>query len=239
MNSTQVYLGQHYLDQTQFAEYCGLRQQDIEELVVAELIPAPSYLVSDAHRCRSVVFGELLDPDSTEEMKAGTYFHPSASVWTKYAFNTLQKFSADETRKIIRKQFAEEFAQALAIENKNTYRLRDCFDETGAAIAAGIEQRINSNWQHFLNGVFSLCVAKPDSITHIVHKEILQEKLSAISDNGKRADYQGEDLAALKKLIDEYANSAMPFSPLEYPRSSRKRLVEDVRKTLSAIDRPH
>lgn len=239
MNSTQDYLDQHYLDQTQFAEHCGLRLQNIEELVAAELIPAPSYLVIDVQRCKSVVFGELLDPNFVEELKTGTYFHPAASVWAKYAFDTLQNLGANEARKIIRKQFAEEFAQALAIENKDTYRLRDCFDEAGAAIAAGIEQRVNTNWQHFLNGVFSLCVAKPDSITNIVHKEILQEKLSAISENGKRVDYQGEDLAALKKLIDEYASSAMPFSPLEYPRSSRKRLVEDLRKTLSAIDGRH
>jgi hypothetical protein len=239
MNSTQDYLDQHYLDQTQFAEHCGLRLQDIEALVAAELIPAPSYLVSDAQGCKSVVFGELLDPDSNAELRIATYFHPAASAWTKHAFSTLQNHGADETKEILRKLFAEEFAQALAIENRNTYRLRDCFDETGAAIAAGIEQRVNSNWQHFLNGVFSLCVAKPDSITNIVHKEILQEKLSAISGNGKRVDYQGEDLAALKKLIDEYANSAMPFSPLEYPRSSRKRLVEDLRQTLSAIDGRH
>jgi hypothetical protein len=239
MNSTQDYLDRHYLDQTQFAEHCGLCHQDIAELVADGLIPAPSYLVIDAQRCKSVVFGELLDPDSTTELRVGTYFHPAASAWTKHAFDTLQIHGPDEAKAILRKLFAEEFAQALAIENGNTFRLRDCFEETGAAIAAGIDQRVNSNWQHFLNGVFSLCVAKPDSITNIVHKEILQEKLSAISDNGKRVDYQGEDLAALKKLIDEYADNAMPFSPLEYPRSSRKRLVEDLQKTLSAIDRRH
>ena len=68
-----------------------------------------------------------------------------------------------------------------------------------------------------------------------VYKEILQEKLSAITNNGSRVNYQNEDLAALKKLIDDYANSTMPFSPLEYPRSSRKRLVEDLRKTLSVL----
>lgn len=239
MNSTQDYLDQHYLDQNQFAEHCGLGLQDIELLVRSELIPAPSYLVSDARYCTSVVFGELLDLDSAEKLRTGTYFHPAASAWTKFAFDTLQLHGADETKEIIKKQFAEEFAQALAIENNNTYRLRDCFDEAGAAIATGIEHRVNTNWQHFLTGVFSLCVANPDSISNIVHKEILQEKLSAISDNGKRVDYQSEDLSTLTKLIDEYANSAMPFSPLEYPRSSRKRLVEDLRKTLSAIDGQH
>ena len=235
MNSTQAYLDQYYLNQTQFALRCELGPQDIEELVAAQLIPAPSYQVSDSRHCKSVVFGELINPDSIEKLKTGTYFHPAAATWTKYAFSTLQRHAKDEARAILKHRFTEEFVQALTIRNSNTYRLKDCFNATGAALAAGIEQRVNTNWQHFLNGVFSLCVAKPDSIANIVHKEILQEKLSAITNNGIRVDYQNEDLAALKKLIDDYADSTMPFSPLEYPRSSRKRLVEDLRKTLSVL----
>ncbi|GGX10822.1 hypothetical protein GCM10011282_16400 [Undibacterium macrobrachii] len=235
MNSTQAYLDQYYLNQTQFALRCELSLQDIEELVDAQLIPAPSYQISDSRHCKSVVFGELIDSDYVEELKAGIYFHPAAATWTRYAFTTLQRHPKDEARAIVKRRFVEEFVRALTIKNSNTYRLEDCFDAAGAAIAAGIAQRVNTNWQHFLNGIFSLCVAKPDSIANIVHKEILQEKLSAITDNGKRVDYQNEDLSALKKLIDDYANSTMPFSPLEYPRSSRKRLVEDLRKTLSVL----
>lgn len=235
MNSTQAYLGNYYLNQTQFALRCELSPQDIEELVAAQLIPAPSYQVSDSGHCKSVVFGELIDPDSVEELKAGSYFHPAAATWTRYAYTTLQRHTKDEARAIVKRRFVEELVHALAIKNNSTYRLKDCFDETGSAITTGITQRVNTNWQHFLNGVFSLCVAKPDSIANIVHKEILQEKLSAITNNGIRVDYQNEDLAALKKLIDDYADSTMPFSPLEYPRSSRKRLVEDLRKTLSVL----
>lgn len=239
MNSTQAYLDQYYLNQTQFALRCELDPQDIEELIDAQLIPAPSYQVSDSRHCKSVVFGELIDPDSVEELKAGIYFHPAAATWTRYAYTTLQRHTKDEARAIVKRRFVEELVHALAIKNNSTYRLKDCFDATGAAIAAGIEQRVNTNWQHFLNGVFSLCVAKPDSIANIVHKEILQEKLSAITNSGKRVDYQSEDLAALKTLIDDYAYSTMPFSPFEYPRSSRKRLVEDLRNTLSVLERRH
>ncbi|MBC3832252.1 hypothetical protein H8K33_12070 [Undibacterium amnicola] len=235
MNSTQAYLDQYYLNQTQFALHCELSPQDIEELVDAQLIPAPSYQVSESRHCKSVVFGELIDPDSVEELKAGSYFHPAAATWTRYAYTTLQRHPKDEAKGIVKRRFVEEFVQALAIKNNSTYRLKDCFNETGAALADGIAQRVNTNWQHFLNGVFSLCVAKPECIANIVHKEILQEKLSVITNNGSRVDYQNEDLATLKKLIDDYANSTMPFSPLEYPRSSRKRLVEDLRNTLSVL----
>lgn len=232
MMSTQDYLDQYYLHHTRFAECCGLRVADIEQLMTAQLIPAPSYTVSDIGQCRSVVFGELGDPNLGLELKSGTYFHPALVAWTKYAFNILSKHGDEQAKRIVNARFYEEFTLALAIENHGTYRLPDCFDDAGIAIPAGIEQRINTNWQHFVNGVFSLCVAKPDSIANIVHKEILQEKLTALSGNGKRTNYKGENLSALHQLIDDYANSAMPFSPIEFPKSSRKRLVDDVRKAL-------
>lgn len=40
----------------------------------------------------------------------------------------------------------------------------------------------------------------------------------------------------MHELIDAYAAAAMPFSPIEYPRSSRKRLVENLRANLRATD---
>lgn len=159
MNSTQHYLDQNYLNQTHFALHCELSPQDIEELVEAQLIPAPSYQVSDYRHCKSVVFGELIDPDSVEELKAGIYFHPAAATWTKYAFSTLQLHAHNEARAILKHRFVEKFVQALTIKNNSTYRLKDCFDETGSAIAAGIAQRVNTNWQRKKNSSMTMPIA--------------------------------------------------------------------------------
>ena len=110
----------------------------------------------------------------------------------------------------------------------------DCFDEAGSINSDGIQARVQINWQHFVHGVFSLCVAKPDTIANIVHKEIVQEKLTALSENGKRFQYDLEEREHLLALIEEYAAIAMPFSPLEFAKSSRKRLVDDLRASLLA-----
>lgn len=233
MNSTQAYLDQHYLNQIQFAELCELRPQDITQLVSTQLIPAPSYVVSSPDQCLSVVFGQLSDLHWISTLKMGAYFHPAASQWTTYAFTTLLRHGEEHAKQIVNARFAEEFAQALVIEHVQTYRLPDCFDHAGTPNALGIQARIQTNWQYFLNGVFSLCVAEPDNIANIVHKEIVQEKLAALSDNGKRLHYDIEERASLLELIEEYATIAMPFSPLEYPKSSRKRLVDDVLKILN------
>jgi hypothetical protein len=39
----------------------------------------------------------------------------------------------------------------------------------------------------------------------------------------------------LLQLIDDYAISSMPFSPAEYERSSRKRLVDDLRSAVANV----
>jgi hypothetical protein len=62
----------------------------------------------------------------------------------------------------------------------------------------------------------------------IARKEVLQEKLTALSANGSRFAYSADEALAMLDLIDAYADSAMPFSPIEYAVSSRKRLVEDL-----------
>ena len=64
---------------------------------------------------------------------------------------------------------------------------------------------------------------------------MLQEKLTQLSENGARTVYSPLQLLALHELIDAYAAAAMPFSPVEYALSSRKRLVEDLRLKLGAL----
>lgn len=89
-------------------------------------------------------------------------------------------------------------------------------------------------WEHFLQGTFGLCVANPLSEEAIAWKEVLQEKLTTLSDNGARAVFSAPKAQAMLELIDAYAQSAMPFSPVEYSVSSRKRLVEDLRARTKA-----
>jgi hypothetical protein len=126
------------------------------------------------------------------------------------------------------------FATALATLNLSTWRMPDSFDENGAPVSDGLLVRTESAWKYFLNGTFALCVANPISEFHIAHKEVLQEKLMHQSENGSKGIYSAEQAVKMHELIDAYAAAAMFFSPIEYPRSSRKRLVEDLRKSMIA-----
>jgi hypothetical protein len=112
--------------------------------------------------------------------------------------------------------------------------MADAFDDHGRPIAAGLEARIASYWQSFQQGIFGLCVANPVSEFEITRKEILQEKLTTLTDNGEQYADISIGKEALLLLIDKYEEASMPFSPIEYPMSSRKRLVTDLRLKCTA-----
>ena len=90
-------------------------------------------------------------------------------------------------------------------------------------------QKAQAFLPYFFNGTFGLCVADPSSGAGIAEKELLQERLVELTGNGSRVADTADENHKLLALIDAYARSSMPFSPAEYPRSSRKRLVDDLR----------
>lgn len=224
MTDLDTYLARHYLTDAQLAKAAGISMDDIDALIGARLVPAPSYVVSAQGMVSSFVFGEMAAPGST----AGRYFHPSQSVWIAVARHAIANCSQGR----MQQQFGAKFGAALAMLNQTTWRLRDSFADDGTPLAGGLRVRTDAAWNHFLNGTFGLCVANPISEAHIAYKEVLQEKLSAQSDNGSRSLFAPPEVAPMLALIDAYAGASMPFSPVEFERSSRKRLVDDLRPRL-------
>jgi hypothetical protein len=232
MTELNNYLAGHYLNEAQLVAVAGVPMETLDALIRDRLLPAPSYVVTDAGKLCSFVFGEMAAPGAT----AGRYFHPSQLAWIARAREALAKHGARGAEAYLQQRFAGDFAAALATLNLTTWRLRDCFDDAGTPIAEGLRARIDSAWKYFLNGTFTLCVANPISEAHIAYKEVLQEKLTQLSENGGRTAFPSPQLPAMRELIDAYAAASMPFSPVEYPLSSRKRLVEDLRAKLRLAD---
>lgn len=229
MSPLNDYLARHYLNEDQLASASAAPAGELDALVREGLVPGPSYVVAPSGTVRSHVFGEMAAPGATP----GRYFHPSQSIWIARAREALALGRADAAARL-EQRFRAGFAGALAALDRSTWRLRDCFDDEGQPIGEGLRQRTEDAWKYFLNGTFGLCVANPVSEAHIAHKEVLQEKLAHLSDNGTRSAFPAAELAAMRALVEDYAAAAMPFSPVEYPLSSRKRLVEDLGARLHA-----
>ncbi|MGN7832435.1 DUF6058 family natural product biosynthesis protein [Pseudoxanthomonas sp. 22568] len=224
MNRTDAYLRHHYWTDTQLANACGLTLEQLDALLAEDLVPAPSYVVSADGTLHSAAFGEFPQTGATP----GRYFHPGTVAWVTRAQEARAQGGAEAARATLEQRFRHGFAAALAGLDRELARLPDSFDDHGTPIAAGLDTRTAGAWDAFRQGIFGLCVADPATEQAIATKEILQEALTTLRERHLR-DAPGADIdrTAALALIQRYARAAMPFSPLEYPRSSRKRLVED------------
>lgn len=209
--SLREYLQQHFIDKQAFAAMAGISPARLDQLIAAQAIPAPTYSC-DGSQVRSAAFGAI---DMSEDLQ-GEYFRPECVRWAKVAYQA----AVGSERAAVMAILTSELRTALQ------HYLKD---------PLLIEDKVQSLLPHFCSGTFGLCVADPSSGSGIVKKEMLQEKLTALTANGSKPSPENFNKAALLQLIDDYANSAMPFSPAEYARSSRKRLVEDLRQQLANV----
>jgi GNAT superfamily N-acetyltransferase len=233
MTELNIYLSHHYLNEAQLSSVAAISLDELNVLIEGQLVPAPAYVVSDHGTVRSFVFGEMAAPGA----RPGRYFHPAQVHWIAVAREAMASGGAlHDVQAHLKAQFTARYAAALANLDLTTWRLHDSFDGHGTPIPDGLLARTDSAWTHFLNGTFSLCVANPVSEAQIACKEVLQEKLGYQSENGGKMGFTHQEASELAALIDAYAAAAMPFSPVEYALSSRKRLVEDLRARLGKPD---
>ncbi len=230
MTELNNYLGKHFLNEVQLTSASVMHIDEIDALIHNRLVPAPSYVVTNEGNVCSFVFGHMPAPGATP----GRYFPPSQLVWIDRARRAIAGGAKQDIAASLKAQFTVNFATALATLNLSTWRLRDSFGNDGAPIDDGLRVRTDAAWEYFLNGTFGLCVANPISEAHIAYKEVLQEKLTQISDNGRNTVFSPQLAQATHELIDAYAATSMPFSPIEYSLSSRKRLVDDLRANIRA-----
>jgi uncharacterized protein YgfB (UPF0149 family) len=224
LSALDIYLAKHYQDAEQFAASCGISLTQLHELIDQQRIPEPSYIVTGQSTLKSYVFGEMEASGSTP----GQYFHPANRAWVALAVSAQGSISSNE----LKTRFLNNMHYELEKLDKTLFRLRDCFTDDGTVIADGLTARTEALWEHFLKGTFGLCIANPITEYEIAQKEILQEKLAALSENGAKSHFTESEKNDVLCLIEEYAEASMPFSPIEYHRSSRKRLVEDLKKRL-------
>lgn len=207
--SLDDYLTTHFVEKARFAELAGISVQRLEQLLEADAIPRATYR-SDGHSITSQAFGQINGCDALP----GEYFRPECVRWAKIA---------DE---------APSGLEQCTVLETLTHELSSALSSYGYPPAT-VTTRIQGYIPHFLNGTFGLCVADPSTGAGIARKEVLQERLTEITTNGSNPTPEGMTRDELLLLIDEYATAAMPFSPAEYPRSSRKRLVDDLRLALA------
>jgi hypothetical protein len=87
------------------------------------------------------------------------------------------------------------------------------------------DTHLEAEWQHFLAGTYGLCT-KTGLPEQIADKEAAIVAIKALCER-ILTDAETEQL---RQAVDQLDAASAPFAPHEFERSSRKRLVDDVRK---------
>ncbi|MDE2427535.1 MAG: hypothetical protein KGM99_02335 [Burkholderiales bacterium] len=229
MSTLENYLQQHFLNAAQFASHCGIRETQLQDWIQQQLIPRPSYVVTGDGHIVSDVFGALDAAGATP----GDYFHPDMAVWVARAQRLLKDDDAAQAGQVMQQEFGAQFGAALTQLHRSTWQLND-----GVAHDADIQARTEAAWSHFLKGTFGVCVAHPVSEAAIARKLVLQEKLRSLTDDGNKTNFTRDEAQIVLTTIAEFDQVAMAFSPADYARSSRKRLIDDMRARLLVAAEP-
>jgi hypothetical protein len=211
--SLAAYLQTHFVDKPAFAALAAIRVERLDQLIEAGAIPGATY-VCNGTSIRSAVFGVI----ETSESIVGEYFRPECVRWVRIA----DEAPVGSEKAAVEARLADELQTALTASGQL---------DSVTSTQAMIEDLLPS----FFDGTFGLCVADPSSGSGIARKELLQKKLTQVTDNGSNPTPAALSRDELLRLIDDYAAAAMPFSPAEYARSSRKRLVDDLRPLVARI----
>ena len=201
-----TYLQNHFVDKFTFASLAGISIERLDQFIKVKAVPSATY-ICDGISVSSAVFGTtpINGPSLT-----GEYFRPECVRWVKIA----NQSPPGSERTAVLSELEKEFRVCLE---------KHCIPKET------IETKIQGYLPYFFDGTFGLCVADPSTGAGIVRKEMLQESLMERTANGSLSSAANSTKEDLLRLIDDYADSAMPFSPAEYERSSRKRLVDDLR----------
>jgi hypothetical protein len=99
------------------------------------------------------------------------------------------------------------------------------------------DEYLLSEWQHFLSGTYGLCTRSglPEAIAD---KEVAIANIKSIVDNRGEQVLTEDERQYLRHWVDVLDRASAPFAPHEVARSSRRRLVDEVRNTYGLGDGP-
>ncbi len=222
--SLHEYLQLHFCDAATLAAASNISTETLRSLITSNLVPNAAYVVDEGH-LSSYAFGRM----PAAEAPSGAWFSPANTPWVQRALQAISVYGQDAAAGQLRTRFQDDYCRAFRASHATEGPIPGYVrDDNHAFDSHAFDADFDSVWSHFLAGTYSLCVQAANDEARIAEKEILQLRLSAATEGGEKLLYNAAESHAVHVLIDRYVEASMPFSPIEYARSSRRRLVEAV-----------
>lgn len=200
------YLSAYFYNKEQLLQRANISESKFEHLTKLGIMPKPSYKITLGLTCQSAL-GEY---DSSESLE---YF---AKGYTRWLVMLKELARPEDARTIFAQDYAKHLSQ-LKCDGFN------CLDDK---VDQGLELHIQQEWQHFSEGTYGLCT-RSGLVQDIVAKELASMIINELLQQAPLNQQQTQTLNNAVNLLD---NASALFAPHERARSSRQKLVLDVRQ---------
>ncbi len=217
--SSYQYVDDRFLELEQVAALSGLPENRLLDMIAAGCLPGPAYTVWKDMRISSF-FGIF-------EEKVSTAYYTASTVEKSKDIDA-RHLPLSEVAVKLRQEFEADYKRALVELAARDYGLSHLFDENGAVAGQAAEELFSSEWQHYLDGTYSVCT-KTAAAYDIATKEIMAAKIKFLC---KQLDTQSCEtlLRELERAVDKLDDVSSPFAPHEVLRSSRETYINQVRR---------
>ncbi|MCS6119317.1 hypothetical protein G3444_10420 [Shewanella baltica] len=206
------YLNAHFYTRQQLLEVTGQTEARLINYQTQGVMPACSYRLQLSIVCDSV-FG------THNEQLAIEYYAKGYGAW----LTMLHQLDTDtDIYPIFQRRYLEAIEKLTAPEGNGLERIPDII----------LEQHIQQEWEHFLAGTYGLCTQSglPEDIAA---KELAIITINALTSKDELSHNELLKLTTAVTLLDEVSAA---FAPHEKSRSSRYRLVDEIRRRYRLAD---
>ncbi len=203
------YLTKNFYTKSELLLVTGVTEVEFVELQNKAMMPMSSYRLQMNLKCTSF-FGEHSDSEQLDYYSKGyaSWIEMLQSITT--ARNAFQIFSERYKKTVI--QLSE-----------------DGFVADDSRLKEEINRHIKNEWKYFLDGTYGLCT-KSGLPEDIASKEVA---ISLINEYLARKSVSEDEIIGLSRAVNLLDQSSSDFAPHERKRSSRFRLVDEVRRKYS------
>lgn len=223
----QDYLDQYFLSKRMLASELDIEIEEVAELTEIGFIPSCSYKVEN-----KIIYSYVFGRSRANDCRDDEYFSPSVISWFKsnsqaYSLNAKDNHAMAER---IRSDFIAKYIE-IATHNSHFFNIFRNLNKND------LLEMAERTWSHHTKGTYGICVRTPSSIEQIISKQVIVEELIQLTQDGQRRNFSKEEWNTFKISAKKFDQIAMPFSPADYEKSSRKRLVDNVFCSVNLMDK--
>lgn len=200
------YLNKHFITKQELLDITKISEQDLSKYQEDEVMPKCSYRLSLNIKSDSF-FGIYNDEQEIE------YYAKGYTSW-------LTIIQSLRSPKAVYEVFANRYIDAV-----------ECLKEQGyysdsSKVTSKLNEHIKEEWGYFLNGIYGLCTKTglPEDIAAKEYSILIINELSQYN------ELTSEQLNQLELAVNLLDSASSLFAPHERLKSSRQRLVNEVRR---------